>query len=1176
MKFDRLELERFGIFDGHALDLSDGEVRLHVVHAPNEGGKSTALAAICDLLFGIPARTPYNFKHSYDRLRLGAAITNTAGEKLSFKRRKGTANTLLTPDEAALPDSVLARFLGGIDREGFERMFALDHLRLRKGGDAMLAAGGDLARSLFEAGSGLAGLAGIVAGLEKEADAIGALDQRRSAAKPYWAAEGAWTEAQERIRKQALKAEEWAAASGAVQAAEERRQALNGELAALNRRRSKLERIRRIQPILRRLDDAATALAALAAAPDLPDGFEERWRDALQLRHVAAEEVRRASEMLTVLEQAGADLGDPGPWPLLAGEIEALVTDLGDFRTKLADHPKLGRDIALAEERIADQLRELGLEVRSGSVEPMLPARPVIARIREHIQLRARIDAQRESAEKELAEAEEALRSKEQALQALSNPADPAISRAALDQAGDARDLIVRLKQGELRLEEAQRDLALALDQLGRWAGTAQELARVPVPSAALVAEHERQAEARAAERARWIEETDKLAAELRRVESELAGLQAAGTVPTPDAVRAARARRDEAWAGLRRLHAEGLLPNPAQDAEFEAALREADELADRVAVEAKRIADFAKLTAARVQAQADAAEVARRLTDLDRQSAEAKADWQALWSASGVLPGRPGEMRDWLARRDEVLRRLDVAGRAAAWLAEVRAEEEVVRGHLLRAAEALGLDWADGLDTASLRDRVRTAFQAAEQVWTDFRTLRSGAEECRAVVAARRRELETVRAKVAAWMRDWAVDMPLIGLTQQAGPGAAEAALGVWEQIGKTLGDVAQRRHRRDGIAKDLESYRTRLAQLLDRLGPAADGLDRAADPLELVPALARRRAEAHTAATRIEEHARQLARARQTREAAQDKLAAEEAVLAALRSAHDLDSDADVPALARLALERARLAAQAEEARQDLIGHGDGLDDQELRAEVQEIDPDDLAAEMMTLEEDSARLHAALQEAASAVTAAQTELKALEARDGIRGAAQDAANAARTMGQHAATWIRMKAACHILSRAVERYRAANEHPMIRRASALFGLMAGTGDNPVVRLSVDYADADHPVVVGIRRDESHCPVEGMSEGTRDQLYLALRIAAVERAIEAGEPLPFIADDLFITSDERRTEAGLRALADLGRSTQVLLFTHHEYVAEAARRILPAGAVRIHNLAQAEAEPVPA
>ena len=112
----------------------------------------------------------------------------------------------------------------------------------------------------------------------------------------------------------------------------------------------------------------------------------------------------------------------------------------------------------------------------------------------------------------------------------------------------------------------------------------------------------------------------------------------------------------------------------------------------------------------------------------------------------------------------------------------------------------------------------------------------------------------------------------------------------------------------------------------------------------------------------------------------------------------------------------------------------------------------------------------------------------------------------------------------------------------------------------------MDYTDAEKPVLVGYRADDTLCQISGMSDGTLDQLYLALRIAAIERHMESAEPLPFVADDLFITSDEDRTASGIRSLAELGRHTQVLLFTHHRYVVDAAQGRLGPSEIRIHTL----------
>ena len=80
--------------------------------------------------------------------------------------------------------------------------------------------------------------------------------------------------------------------------------------------------------------------------------------------------------------------------------------------------------------------------------------------------------------------------------------------------------------------------------------------------------------------------------------------------------------------------------------------------------------------------------------------------------------------------------------------------------------------------------------------------------------------------------------------------------------------------------------------------------------------------------------------------------------------------------------------------------------------------------------------------------------------------------------------------------------------------------------------------------------------IDALSEGTADQLFLAFRVAAIEEHARRATPLPFIADDLFVSFDEPRTEAGLALLSELGKSTQVIVFTHHEHVAACATRAL--------------------
>ena len=76
MRLRRLDLIRYGHFTDRSFTLPAAESDFHIVFGPNEAGKSTALCAIEDLLFGIPMHSPYGFLHDYTRMRIGAVLEN--------------------------------------------------------------------------------------------------------------------------------------------------------------------------------------------------------------------------------------------------------------------------------------------------------------------------------------------------------------------------------------------------------------------------------------------------------------------------------------------------------------------------------------------------------------------------------------------------------------------------------------------------------------------------------------------------------------------------------------------------------------------------------------------------------------------------------------------------------------------------------------------------------------------------------------------------------------------------------------------------------------------------------------------------------------------------------------------------------------------------------------------
>jgi len=159
---------------------------------------------------------------------------------------------------------------------------------------------------------------------------------------------------------------------------------------------------------------------------------------------------------------------------------------------------------------------------------------------------------------------------------------------------------------------------------------------------------------------------------------------------------------------------------------------------------------------------------------------------------------------------------------------------------------------------------------------------------------------------------------------------------------------------------------------------------------------------------------------------------------------------------------------------------------------------------------------------------------------------------------------YARLKIAGRVLALAMERFREKSQGPILRKASELFSrITCGSFEG----LRADHDPDGNPVLVGVRNGgQETVAVDGMSDGTADQLYLALRLAGLEHYLEANEPMPFVVDDILIKFDNERAAAALQALAELSKKTQVIFFTHHRHLVELAARNLPGSILIEHGL----------
>lgn len=138
-----------------------------------------------------------------------------------------------------------------------------------------------------------------------------------------------------------------------------------------------------------------------------------------------------------------------------------------------------------------------------------------------------------------------------------------------------------------------------------------------------------------------------------------------------------------------------------------------------------------------------------------------------------------------------------------------------------------------------------------------------------------------------------------------------------------------------------------------------------------------------------------------------------------------------------------------------------------------------------------------------------------------------------------------RLQLLANVVTRADYAFRTRHQPAVLERASHYLdifteGRYPGLTVEQGRRLLVYERDARLPSPV----------LESMSQGTRDQIYLAVRFAIIDHLDQEGERLPVFLDEIFVNWDRYRRENGYRILQEMARHRQLFFFTCHAWMAD--------------------------
>ncbi|MER9209487.1 AAA family ATPase [Mesorhizobium sp. M0771] len=1155
MRLQRLDLIRYGKFTDGTIDFGpkpESGPDLHIVFGLNEAGKSTALSAYLDLLFGIEERSRYNFLHEYSAMRIGGVL-ELAGSEHTFTRTKQRTNSLLNATGQSMSEVAITAHLAGLSRDAYTTMFSLDDETLEAGGKSILESRGDLGKLLFTASAGLGNASDTLNALEAEADALyrkqahgtelALLKKRLVDVKSRRDAIDTLASTYEGLEAERLDASQQYGRT-------------ISDRAVLVARLDTIARYVRAAPMLA---DMRRKIARLDQLPDITSpartwtgSVTELIDDDASLRtrlSANIDEVERLSAKVTAVDEDERILS-------ISERIRSLAE--GKVRHTAAgfDLPTRRMGLQILNNTVASCLAALGRSSEPDPAALLLPA-VTVGVVRAMVEQRSGIATGARAARDEAAAALDALQVARQRVGEERAVPEPARARlgSALSKArasGHKAEIKTAREAGDAGTIRWKASLA----RLRPWNGDALALVNVAVPSAGQIAAWKTVASVLARNTAVLAERLAEYEGHHAMLAARLDALRASVDVVDDEAAAAIRRLRDDAWA----THRAVLTGDTADD--FAVALTRDD------VASAGRLAGAADLAEIRAMTRA----LAEATANLSRNGIQSQqlvkdADTQLLEirvAASDLLGEALEPSSERLIERieDQIEGRSDAL---AAWeqieLARLKAERAADAGeqiHLeMRAAlESVGIVSEPG-DTLE-------AIMAIAELFLD-RQRKVDAEYAEALRMVSSKEEDLAARRVAVGVAERREEEWLAGIT--------EALKGTWLESGLSasgvgavldqLAELSRSLQEREDLQLRIDKMEADRANFLVEViavAVEADEPTKDGEPEQLATRLAERLERAERTRETKASLGNELKRLKEAREILDTEISAHERRKNEVLGVFGVATLSEVVERDELLRERDGLRTTVAELEERIVAElaVDGFD--QARSILDAIDFDSLAVEKAEGEQRLRQFDEIIQQQLIRQTRAADKLDAIGGDSAVARLDAERRTTLLEIEEKATRYIELKLGIMSAGNALRIYRENHRSGMMARASDAFKLMtrgqySGLTTQPV---------KGEEVLIAVQRDGQSKLAEALSKGARFQLYLALRLAGYYEFAQFRPSVPFIADDIMETFDHIRSEEVFRLFGEMANTGQVIYLTHHKHLCEIAKAVVPQST--IHQL----------
>jgi len=1167
MKIDALKLVAFGPFTGKVVEFAGNGPGVHIVFGANEAGKSTALRALQGLLYGFGHKVEDAWLHNYSKLAVGGVLAIPGGGVLNVTRYKRRKNDLIDDDTGQPLDQVeLDRLLGHMDREAFEHAFGISHDSLRLGVESVLAAGGDLRQAFFAATSGLNTLKNVMEALDEEQ---GRLFSPRAKKAKVNAGIGALNDLRKKQRQASASHHQWKKMKHTLDGLRQQEADIAGEIETLTSEISLLTRHHDAMKYVAEKERLDKDLVGLGSLPDLPDDFAQR-RVETQVAVSQSREVERG------LTEELAEIGDKlkaltYDERLIANEnlIKALAEQAHVHTKAKTDSKKLRGEIHRHMESAQRDLAVLRPGLDLDAVQSLRLSRPEKGKIQRLGAKGAKLEEAVDSAGKAIRAAQNSFEKVRSRLGQMAKPKDVSDLADCLSRAVDYGKLEDHLGDAEAQVDLLKQQADADLSALGSWSGSIEELEQSALPSEETLRRFEQEWSETDQQVADAEKEKTRLEDRIRKQEKSLSQLSPTGKVPSVDDLWSHREVRDKGWQSVRHVWLEGgevdpdfvqAFPESRHLAQaYETSVARADHTADVLREDAETVARSDALKADIRDQKEALAEIESRREILTKEQVRLREKWAELWAPLGIAPRTPREMMAWVNKAEALRRKASDLREQRVAVGRLRETMERMMSAMRSALEKISIRVPEDISYAQTMELAKRTVSHNDELRQERRDLEHRIEALADEIRAATERKNEAEGDLKAWNRDWAQAVSGLGFSGSVRPGDVSDFILSLDDIHAELEKANDKQQRIKGMEHDRDRYARQVADAVARLAPDLNGFEPEAGAVELHARLMQDKERRQNYELLQESKDRKRAALAKERQ----KLAGHEETLRLLCTDARADNAEQLPEIEKKVGMKAKLSVALDHVVERLSELAAGEHLQAFVARVKSYDPDELVAKKDRLAVKKREAQEKQKALVREVALAEKELESIGGESLAATIAEEAEGLVAEIQSDVDHYVKLRLASAVLSKAMERYRESHQSPVLAAASQYFCQMT---DGSFSALRADFDDKGEPVIKGARPEGGVLGVEEMSDGSRDQLFLSLRLGGLARFVQNNGPMPFIVDDVLVHFDDQRAAAALATMGELGEKTQIIFFTHHQHLVELAKETLPQGILNIHHL----------